>query len=188
MDGAIRWTVADQAWAVGQGFFVARSDMLNRVTFDSINPYDHDERVIDQNLMLGWIERHVCFNDKAHTRLWTFLKQQDQWGYSGAWDVTVERFSRRMGWYKNYLALSCKRRGSLDVGRRLALIERTPRLTRHQRAVRDRIEFDKLVAHDRALERQKLATAARKAQERKSLESANTSRPSKNDHEKFLEP
>ena len=163
MDGAIRWTVADQAWAVDQGFFVARSDTLNRVTFEPINPYDHDKRFIDQNLMLGFIERHVCFGDKNYVRLWTFLKQQDQWGYNGAWDTAVERFSKHMIWYKNHLALSGKRRSPLDVGRRLAFTERQPQLTRHQRAVLERIKFDERVARDQALERQKLATAARNA-------------------------
>lgn len=163
--GAIRWTVDDQAWAVSQGFFVARSDSHNRATFVTLGLTQRD-----QAELLGCFERHVCFNDENYVRLWAFIKQQDQWCYSGAWMSQVERYSKHMFWYKNHLATKGKRRSVLDAQRRTELYAKHPPKSHYLRKLAERAELDRKIASARRIARQKIETAERnrlKAEARK---------------------
>lgn len=98
------WTVDDQAWAVREGFFLHRSGLAERVNIIWINRFEHDSD--DGYASIAELERrnfHAQSNSpNYYRRALRFIKQQDQFGYSGAWERTVMFYSHRLQWYKDF--------------------------------------------------------------------------------------
>jgi hypothetical protein len=125
------WTVARQAWAVRQGFFVQRCATVPYDMGFGVRVYDM-ERVVMHALddcwdhpyaryvtghpdwhKIGWeyahdsmktIMRYAREGSPEYGYLLAFITQQDEYGYHGAWDPAVGAWSRTMPWFKTYIA------------------------------------------------------------------------------------
>ena len=124
-----QWTVGDQAIAVQAGFFLHRSGYANRVNIIGVNPFDDAWPTEDGFACLAQIER-LAFeqpNTLVYQRALNFIKQQDQFGYSGAWETDeIAFFSSQMQWYRVWYA---KRKAT-----------QTGNVSKHSRAVIDRVK------------------------------------------------
>lgn len=92
--GAIKWMVEDQHEAVERGYFVARVELDNHARIVPLHGYASDAEAMSE------IEA-ACFHRDGHAaKLIAFVEQQDAYGYSGAWDASVARFTPALRWYK----------------------------------------------------------------------------------------
>lgn len=101
---AFTWTIQDQTWAIENGFFIHRSGLNERVNIVWIDRFHHDTD--DGHASIAYMERmvfeHALDYPNMWNRLWRFIKQQDQFGYTGAWDKRVQFFSNKLTWYREY--------------------------------------------------------------------------------------
>ena len=96
---AIVWSMHWQAAAIDRGVFLERDKHDNHVCvipmrrmFDS----DHDA--------VAALEQAAFHGDEFSVRALAFVEQQDRFGYSGAWDRNVERWTHSLQWYKTLKA------------------------------------------------------------------------------------
>jgi hypothetical protein len=103
---AFIWTIEDQAWAVGEGFFLHRSGSIERVNVVWIDYFKHGHLNNDGYAGLTELVRRNFYNQSKspnyYNRAIKFIKQQDEWGYTGAWDKRVQFFSNRLQWYQEF--------------------------------------------------------------------------------------
>lgn len=152
-----RWTIARQAWAIQQGFFVQRCasvlyDMgLGYAEYDMQRPIllsmsdcwmgAHPPCGVEQPdwHVVSWskpaetmqtIKRHVRAGDAKYTYLLEFITQQDEHGYHNAWDHQVCVWNSTMSWFKHYVA-EHKARMTPLYQRRLDAMARKREVGRH---------------------------------------------------------
>ena len=121
---ALRWGIADQAWAVKHGFFVARCQTRERAVLLGLPSKDpkhprwkpmpnspavtHEPwYVIDYykpKTTMRTIEHCVFLGVPGFERLIQFIKQQDEYGYISCWAKPVQLYDETMMWYKIYWA------------------------------------------------------------------------------------
>ena len=115
---AIQWRIEDQTWCVDNGFFFERCLMCDERV--SIVPMPWRSReTADQ--ILTTIEQRVFRRDRRAERAWAFIRQQDAFGYTGAWDTRVMYLPTRgtsIGWYVDVYAeeRQARLRDALDPG------------------------------------------------------------------------
>jgi hypothetical protein len=126
---AIKWERDDQAWAVGEGFFVERSRWMNRPVLTETShlprlkhhPRWHRIAYMDGDIAMTTVEHHACLEPESQwEKLLKFIEQQDKFGYRGAWDLQVEMFTKQLHWYKHWL-LDRDTRSEFDRERRRAV-------------------------------------------------------------------
>lgn len=98
----IIWTVDMQAWAVTHGFFVGREPIRERPVIIGINRYDSTFSYVEPERAMQEIERRTFRRYPRYGILLDFIKQQDQYGYTGAWDKNVQIYTPDLLWYKLY--------------------------------------------------------------------------------------
>lgn len=98
---AFVWTMDDQFDAVKRGFFLHRSGEADRVNVIMI---DHFKYNIEDGP--AFIQAGAFNNPNAYPNIWfraiRFIKQQDQFGYAGAWDKRVQFYNNHLTWYRDY--------------------------------------------------------------------------------------
>lgn len=105
-----QWTVGDQAAAVQSGFFLHRSGYANRVNIIGTNDFDLTVfNTDDGSQNIRSLERlrfeHEGTTTRVYERALRFIKQQDQFGYSGAWETDeIAFYSSQMQWFRVYVA------------------------------------------------------------------------------------
>jgi hypothetical protein len=119
----IRWTREFQAWAVSEGFFVERANWDNMEAVNLIplvnlarNPLLNlngnrafarqtmrriQRGEFTQDEVLSVIEAGAFGRDPDYERCREFIKQQDQFGHSFAWEPVIEIYSPHLKWYQN---------------------------------------------------------------------------------------
>jgi hypothetical protein len=123
----LRWTISRQAWAVEQGFFVQRCNdfiprehqsAMERVVIHSIAEVKGtgEQPLTRAQKKLGWhhishanpvgtiqtIKNYCKLDEPRYLYLYEFIKQQDQYGWVGAWDRRAEYCSVTLSWYRHY--------------------------------------------------------------------------------------
>lgn len=104
----VKWAMDDQAWAVGEGFFFHRSNSANKVNIIGVDPFGSVFPRGGSHACLAELERRMFevtkYDQTLYRRAWKFIEQQDNFGYSGAWDPEVQFFSSTLMWYKHWTA------------------------------------------------------------------------------------
>lgn len=122
----LRWKLEDQAWAVGEGFFVQRELVQERPVIVGIHlnrssqlcewpkgVFTYDDN--DGSAAYREIVRRCFREPQSHYHyLLKFMQQQDEYGFTGAWDIAVQNYQRNLLWYKNFIA---KIDGGIEVWR-----------------------------------------------------------------------
>jgi hypothetical protein len=152
-----QWTKGDQAAAVKAGFFLHRSGYSNRVNVIGVNDFDLTVFNTDdgyQNIRslerlkfehpprggssLG--EDRQGTDVRLYDRALRFIKQQDQFGYSGAWESDeIAFYSSQLHWYRVYLAKQKVRKtGNVSRYARaiIARVTKTASTTTYARQIR----------------------------------------------------
>ena len=108
---AIVWTAQDQAKAVtGHDVFIRRLTATGRVCVESLTG-SATEAVLFDRL---WAELVAKPNDRFLRKLFTFIKQQDHYGWSDTWEKpAIEQRSSQMRWLQEIA--SSKRDGVSTV-------------------------------------------------------------------------
>ena len=100
----IYWTMDDQAWAVEEGFFVARELVRERPVIIGVNRYDQSKfSFFHPRRTMMEIERRVFRREFNYEKLYAFIEQQDCWGCTGVWDNRIAVYSPELKWYKLYV-------------------------------------------------------------------------------------
>ena len=96
--GAIVWTVEDQAKAVNDhGVFLARLEGFGCVCVESMT-HGREADLFDAL----WAKLVAAPNDAFLRRLFLFIKQQDQFGWSDTWETpAIEQRSSKMRWLQD---------------------------------------------------------------------------------------
>lgn len=104
---AFVWSMDYQAAAVRAGFFLHRSGDAERVNVIGVNPNDKRFPTADGFACIRTLER-LDFEQPLtiYWRALKFIRQQDQYGYTGAWERAVMFYSPKLAWYKTYHAMS----------------------------------------------------------------------------------
>lgn len=108
-----KWRIDLQAKAVSHGFFLHRTAAANSVAVVGVDPngpiFCHysdytNEAAYAGERMMRELERRDFKEGGAsfYATVLRFIKQQDQFGYSGAWDDKVMFYTWPMKWYQNY--------------------------------------------------------------------------------------
>ena len=170
---AIKWTYERQAWAIDNGFLVAQepepvgSLWHRRVDLMILDP----SKQADGPSLLAWIKARalgIDEPDRSHAQtLMLFVKQQDEYGYSAAWErncgnVTTKSKLLIPRWYREYKLLHTpKNRLSPAQQTRCEALERM-RAPRYTQVERERILI--LLTLERILlERRKLEESVKSA-------------------------
>lgn len=96
---AIVWTMHWQAAAIDRGVFFERDKRDNHVRVTPMRRmFDNDQDAVDA------LEQAAFHGDEFSLRALAFVEQQDRFGYSGAWDRNVERWTHSLQWYKTLKA------------------------------------------------------------------------------------
>ena len=95
---AIVWTQTMQAQAIEHGLFLERDKLDNHVRVLPMPPHCTELDAINA------IEYAAFHGDKFSVTALSFIEQQDRFGYSGAWDRSVERYTNHLTWYKQLKA------------------------------------------------------------------------------------
>lgn len=102
----IRWGKAWQAKAIQLGFFFER-DALSGDNHVTIIPLENgEERWRSDQHVVDWLEGERQLDRYKNFAIiaLNFIRQQDQYGYSGVWEKTVEFYDGKLLWYKRYMA------------------------------------------------------------------------------------
>jgi len=106
---AIVWTTHWQAAAIDRGVFFERDKRDNHVRVIPMR------RMFDSDCdAMNALEQAAFHGDEFSLRALAFVEQQDRFGYSGAWDRNVERWTHSLQWYKT---LKADERASARVAR-----------------------------------------------------------------------
>ena len=99
----VTWRREDQAWAIGEGFFVERVLPLNRVRLVSLNPLLRETEAALSGRLLQSLFRNP--SSTRLQRLFRFVEQQDVFGWSNTWEVAaieMMRGPRQMRWLADW--------------------------------------------------------------------------------------
>lgn len=100
---AFVWDVDCQGRAVEHGFFLHRTSHANAVNVIAIGPPGEPFDTEDGLGAIAWLER-MNFEQPfgIYWRALRFINQQDQWGYSGAWDERIQFWTNTLKWYRTW--------------------------------------------------------------------------------------
>lgn len=137
---AFQWTIHHQGTAITTGFFLHRSGDRERVNIIPMDWHGTQFDPYDGYSAMSWLEQNCFISNSYSINIFStalrFIRQQDQFGYTGAWDRRVEFFSNRLIWYKAWyvqqksgrlserdkqvIALDAKRRRESEAARNWA--------------------------------------------------------------------